>query len=240
VEDGHFEDRTMPSFFGEALQGPRSLPLAFAHRKEGASLECEQDGRWRSCGTLPRHARFHVVLEHQGFVYSDDWWRVSRDEVRVAAARRLPTASFEDERWVHFDLDEQALVAYEGRRPVYATLFSSGKGEEHQTPEGTWRITRKYLTKTMTGPDEDVGRYHIEDIPWTMYYKGGYAVHGAYWHHEFGNVRSHGCTNLAPADARWLFYWSSPELPAGWHAEFRVAKSTWLHFTRSDETSTLR
>jgi hypothetical protein len=230
----------MPSFFGEALQGPRSLPLAFAHRKEGASLECEQDGRWRSCGTLPRHARFHVVLEHQGFVYSDDWWRVSRDEVRVAAARRLPTASFEDERWVHFDLDEQALVAYEGRRPVYATLFSSGKGEEHQTPEGTWRITRKYLTKTMTGPDEDVGRYHIEDIPWTMYYKGGYAVHGAYWHHEFGNVRSHGCTNLAPADARWLFYWSSPELPAGWHAEFRVAKSTWLHFTRSDETSTLR
>jgi lipoprotein-anchoring transpeptidase ErfK/SrfK len=46
-----------------------------------------------------------------------------------------------------------------------------------------------------------------------MYYLGGYALHGAYWHDAFGTPRSHGCTNLAPADARWLFYWTDPQVP---------------------------
>jgi hypothetical protein len=50
-----------------------------------------------------------------------------------------------------------------------------------------------------------------------MYFEGSYALHGAFWHDRFGQVRSHGCVNLAPEDARWLFRWTTPLLPAGWH-----------------------
>jgi hypothetical protein len=51
-----------------------------------------------------------------------------------------------------------------------------------------------------------------------MYFIGSYALHGAFWHNGFGGMRSHGCINLPPFDARWLFFWSDPYLPEGWHS----------------------
>jgi hypothetical protein len=83
----------------------------------------------------------------------------------------------------------------------------------------------------MRGPDPDHGRYDIADVPWTMYYRGGLAMHGAYWHDEFGRVRSHGCTNLPPAAARWLFNWTSPDIPQGWQGVH--AEGTWVYYTRA-------
>jgi len=84
----------------------------------------------------------------------------------------------------------------------------------------------------MTGPDPDTGTYDIAEVPWALYYQGGYALHGAYWHDEFGTVRSHGCTNVPPSAARWLFEWTSPEIPEGWHANFEAG--TRVAFTRDD------
>jgi len=63
-------------------------------------------------------------------------------------------------------------------------------------------------------------RYSVADVPWTMFYDGGYAVHSSYWHDGFGGVRSHGCINLAPRDARLLYRWSSPDVPPGWTAVY--------------------
>ena len=60
--------------------------------------------------------------------------------------------------------------------------------------------------------------YAIEDVPWVMFFKGGYALHGAFWHASFGNRRSHGCINLSPLDAQFLFNWVGPHVPIGWHA----------------------
>jgi hypothetical protein len=60
----------------------------------------------------------------------------------------------------------------------------------------------------MSGDDPVDGPYDIGEVPWVMYYKDSFAVHGAYWHDVFGVTRSHGCTNLAPADARWLLLWT--------------------------------
>jgi hypothetical protein len=53
-----------------------------------------------------------------------------------------------------------------------------------------------------------------------MYFHGNFAIHGAFWHYSFGQVRSHGCVNVSPADARWVFSWSTPTLPASWHGMF--------------------
>jgi len=50
-----------------------------------------------------------------------------------------------------------------------------------------------------------------------MYFKGSYALHGAFWHNNFGHKMSHGCVNLAPLDARFVFLWATPTLPQGWH-----------------------
>jgi hypothetical protein len=50
-----------------------------------------------------------------------------------------------------------------------------------------------------------------------MYFEGSYALHGAFWHNNFGHEQSHGCVNLAPLDAKRLFFWTEPLLPQGWH-----------------------
>jgi hypothetical protein len=72
----------------------------------------------------------------------------------------------------------------------------------------------------MDGDVASDGPYSIEDVPWVMYFQGSYALHAAFWHDAFGHMRSHGCVNMAPEDARTLFAWSDPPLPAGWHGVF--------------------
>jgi len=120
------------------------------------------------------------------------------------------------------------LTAYEGDKPVFVTLVSSGaekKDEEYMTPRGLYWIISKNVTSTMANLALDEEAYWIEDVPWTMYFYKSFALHGAFWHNVFGNQRSHGCVNLAPADARWLFYWSEPQIPLGWHGVYTTKKN---------------
>ena len=63
--------------------------------------------------------------------------------------------------------------------------------------------------------------FELQDIPYVQYFEGGYALHAAYWHDDFGKPRSHGCINLAPEDARRLFFWTEPKVPPGWHTVLR-------------------
>ena len=83
----------------------------------------------------------------------------------------------------------------------------------------------------MRGEDPVDGPYEVSEVPWTMYYSGSYALHGAYWHDDFGKTRSHGCTNLAPADARWLFQYTDGRVPSSWHA-LRQLEGTPVYITR--------
>lgn len=126
------------------------------------------------------------------------------------------------ERWIDVNVKTQSLVAFEGETPVFATLVSSGRHDEdaekdHHTPKGDFRIREKHIAATMEEDTATDGPYSIEDVPWIMYFHGGYALHGAFWHARFGHERSHGCVNLAPTDAHELFGWVGPKLPEGWH-----------------------
>jgi lipoprotein-anchoring transpeptidase ErfK/SrfK len=89
-----------------------------------------------------------------------------------------------------------------------------------ETPAGEFRITSKHLTATMDGDHAIDGPYSIEDVPYVMYFQLAFALHSAFWHNGFGRPRSHGCVNLAPADARWLFNFVEPPLPLPWHGVF--------------------
>ncbi len=135
-----------------------------------------------------------------------------------------PTHVVGAERWVDVNLDRKTLVLFEGDRPVYAALVSPGKRskdrkKDHATKVGTFRIREKHVAVTMDGDGAGGDLpYSIDDVPFVAYYDGSYALHGAFWHSNFGREMSHGCVNLAPLDAKHVFGWVEPRLPRGWHA----------------------
>jgi hypothetical protein len=179
---------------GELVKAEAELALHSAHSLTGASLV--RAGR-----------RYYVTRE--GLYLRDTAVRIVD---RVAKPAQVPR----NQRWIRVDLERQTLTAYEGETPVFATLVSSGL-PDHATPAGIYRLHAKHVTTTMADDLAADGPYSIEDVPWTMYFLGSYALHAAFWHDRFGQPRSHGCVNLAPRDARWLFFWTLPELPSGWH-----------------------
>ncbi len=133
-----------------------------------------------------------------------------------------------EERWIDIELASQTLVAYQGTHPVYATLVSTGRGppgSDSATPPGVHRIWVKLLSTTMGNlQNEDAeDHYSIEDVPYVQFFDKAVALHGAFWHRSFGHMHSHGCVNLAPADAEWLFGFTSPHMPDGWSAALPVS-----------------
>ncbi len=216
---------------GSALAGVHDadgieLPLAFVYADDVRVTDASGTTRG-----VPKYARFGVVSVEGDTVVGAEV-RAPRDGVRLVQQVPRPADVPEGARWIHVDLDEQTIVAYEGDTPIFASLVASGK-EGYDTPAGTFRIRHKYVSITMRGEDPHDGVYDVAEVPWTMYYDGSYALHGAYWHDGFGNVRSHGCTNIAPADARFLFTWSTPRLPEGWHGV--RADGTYVHLTRAPD-----
>lgn len=106
-------------------------------------------------------------------------------------------------RWLEIDLSSQRLIAWEGKKPVYAVIVSTGKKETPTLP-GVFDVKFMRRLDRMRGAD-----YDIPNVPYAMYYHGGYAIHGAYWHRNFGTPVSHGCINVAVDHAEWLYKWAS-------------------------------
>ena len=123
------------------------------------------------------------------------------------SANPLVSAAPNNEKWIDVDLTHQRMTAYEGNTPVFETLVSTGLPNT-PTVAGRFRIYLKLSATDMAGPG-----YYLPDVPYTMYFHRGYALHGTYWHHNFGQPMSHGCVNLRTEDAKWLFDWASPLLP---------------------------
>jgi hypothetical protein len=187
------------------------------NRKHASALDGELD-HFQAVGLTGEHVYIGGVTE---FWETDEgWWLRSMDATRTEPGA-APTSLGEHEKWIDVNLKKQTLVAFEGTTPVYATIFSSGRNE-HETVTGSFRIREKHIAATMDA-DSDIasdGPYSIEDVPYIEYFSGSYALHGAFWHAAFGSVKSHGCVNLSPWDAKNIFGWSEPQLPEGWHAVF--------------------
>jgi hypothetical protein len=169
--------------------------------------------------------------QHKG---GQRWYRIAGDrwlsarDARVSTAFDPPSELAAFERWLDVDLENQVLTAYEGKTAVFATLIASGKGRPgtlEATPKGVHRIWVKLHSTDMDNlEDEEAGRYYaMQSVPWVLFFQKGYGLHGTYWHNGFGRPRSHGCVNLSPRDARRIFDWASPRLPAGWTAVFPSA-----------------
>jgi hypothetical protein len=206
------------------------LPVAFGAKRNARFWSVEQ-GRLLP-GRLLAQREFvpltGVVRDMAGarmIEARDQGWLRSDELSVVAKPSELPWFAARGRRWIDVSIDNQVLVLWEGDTPVYTTLVSTGKDDQRDpkrslsTPQGIFRVQQKHVTTTMDSSAAD-SEFELRDVPWVMYFKGGYALHGAYWHDDFGRKRSHGCVNLSPVDARYVFEWSLPDVPEHWHGAY--------------------
>jgi hypothetical protein len=226
--------RPASKFRGLVLTEEDALPVAFikapiATRYEGAIGET-----FRAQGALPKKTAVKLTgRKWQAFHELQGGGWVPSEALDIVQGRKIfPSFATGSRKWVDVSLREQTLVAYAGKRPVYVTLVSTGRAgladpaTTTATVTGTFMIHSKHLTSTMDAAQDRSDSYALQDVPYVQYFHKGYALHGAYWHDDFGRPRSHGCINLAPYDAAWLFEWTDPELPPKWHGVLNQERGT--------------
>jgi len=143
------------------------------------------------------------------------WYQIGQDKwvnelkIRVVTFNPAPPEGVEGNRWIEVNLLQQTMTVYEDGRLLFATLIASGV-EPFFTQPGLFQIYEKKPLETMQGSFEADRSdfYYLQDVPWTMYFDQARAFHAAYWRTYFGYPQSHGCVNLSPGDANWLFQWA--------------------------------
>jgi LysM repeat protein len=110
-----------------------------------------------------------------------------------------PEPAIKTGKFILVDLSESMTYAFQDGKMVYSALVSTGLPAT-PTVVGQFRIYIRYEAQTMSGPG-----YYLPGVPYVQYFYSGYALHGTYWHNNFGQPMSHGCVNLRNDDALWFF-----------------------------------
>jgi lipoprotein-anchoring transpeptidase ErfK/SrfK len=212
VQSTHLTPVWPSTFSGVLFDDPLDYTMAWVLRNTTPSLAPgeapPEDGV-----PLMRYERVSIFATEE--VDGWRWYQIGPDQwiEQTRVAKVLPverTPEIDTERWMSIDLYEQVLIAYEGTTPVFASLVSSGLAD-WPTNEGLFHVYLRNPRAPMSGANAQPDYYDLEEVPWTMYFDGDIAVHGAYWHDGFGYRHSHGCVNMSIADAYWLYQWASPE-----------------------------
>jgi L,D-transpeptidase catalytic domain len=233
-------DRLRPirgsEYHGVRIGTDVQLPFALIRRKAQKRYKFEGGRRvsagpleWRSAVELTGHQRFYDHVLH--YETKDGSWIEDRSASRIDGAKKLPGWALKGEKWIDVNLMKQVITLYEGDKPVYATLVSTGEAglgdpeTSKSTRQGIFRVHTKFITTTMDS--RVIGEeFELRDVPYVQYFQDGYALHASYWHDVFGMPKSHGCINLAPEDARRLFHWTEPQVPPGWHGAAKALTGT--------------
>jgi hypothetical protein len=243
IAAAHLRRPKWSEFEGRELSvGDWALPVAVTRSKRTIVYHINDRGKLRATRERLDKRSWLQVRSRQRigngvFLVLGDGTLVREADVLEVQPSAPPEGVEEGERWIDVDLHGQVLVAYDGRRPRYVTLISSGRSKapspelDYRTPAGLLRIRGKHLTSIMDNDEPGEPPYSLEDVPYVMYFKGAYAFHSAFWHDQFGRPRSHGCINLAPRDAKWLYNWSGPDLPESWHGGSATPDNpgTWVY-----------
>ncbi len=217
-------------FMGIILDEGETLPAAFHVRGYTTLWRLTERGSFVPAEDQREKRAFQLTgRERDGMLETAEGIWVARAAVRIVPPRDgFPSIATGSRRWIDVSMKDQTLVAYRGKRPVFVTLISAGRGglgekgesnpEGNRTVRGTFMIHEKTISSTMDGEEDRSDSFELKDVPFVQYFHRGFALHGAYWHEEFGRRRSHGCINLSAKDAAWLFEWTDPPVPEGWHA----------------------
>lgn len=206
------------------------LPLGFTWIGEVAKLKKTSGGDFVETGeSYPRHEFVGVEPElvrgPKGMYWQTrDGFYVRNDQLTVMKQRTdKPKGVAKGDPWVDVRITWGTLVAYEGDTPVFATAISPGqdgitqRSQGHTSKQGVYTIGWKLYSANMAGVEKKQP-WAVDEVPFVAYYKESFALHGAWWHDDFGRPKSHGCVNMAPTDARWMWRWLHPEMPEGWYA----------------------
>ena len=197
-------------------------------------------------GSDPTESKPFIYRYTQLFIYATEevngirWYQVGLDQwvhqhrvAKVMPLQDIPDG-VETDRWISIDLYEQVIIAYEGTTPVFSTLIATGL-PRWPTYEGLFNIyfrtTRKHMSWGTVGDDF----YALEEVPWTMFFDEGRAIHGAYWHDGFGYRRSHGCVNLSITDARWIYDWVADYMGSRTSRDVEVGPAVYVYSSGSYE-----
>ena len=131
---------------------------------------------------------------------------VEARKVAQVIINTTPPEGVNNQRWIDVNLAEQTLAVYDSQELIFATVIASGL-EPLWTRPGLFQIFQKKEAETMRNSDL-TDFYYLDNVPWTMYFDGARALHGAYWRTRFGYPQSHGCINLSVGDSHWLFNWA--------------------------------
>ncbi len=234
MTDGHFvaaEDleAAQPSRFeGAPLDDATKLPLAFVVKRgvRAWSLDGEDAQKEKTLeyhARLPLSGRFRTVHGVEFWATADDRWVRQKDVTLVRERHEFPPFATDDQKWIDVSVVTGTLVAYEGKKPVFATLVSVGRdrlGAPESTAitqRGEFEVVGKHVTLAGRDPNSLEDGIAIHDAPWVLELASGQFLLGAYWHDRFGIEHGPGNIELSPADAAWLFRWTDPELPENWH-----------------------
>jgi hypothetical protein len=140
--------------------------------------------------------------------YHPDLWYVPAPPVPTPPpVTPPPGAPSHLSKWIEVDLTNQRVRVWERDRMVYSTLASTGRPAV-PTLTGTFQTYLHLRYGSMSGWTPDRGSYSLDNVPYIMYYDRGYAIHGTYWHSNFGTPQSAGCVNLPTPDAAWIYNWA--------------------------------
>jgi lipoprotein-anchoring transpeptidase ErfK/SrfK len=158
-----------------------------------------------------------VIGEQNGYyqmseIYPNTYW-VKASSVRIIPPDELapiaPEVPAADKR-IEISIRQQQLYAYQGDELAFQTTISSGMPGVTATPAGNFSVLDKRIGQRMTGGLAG-GGYNLPGIPFISYInKRWVAIHGTYWHNDFGRRHSNGCINVTPAAAKWIFRWAMP------------------------------
>ncbi len=178
----------------------------------------------------------HWILDAITDKEGQQWYRIRDDKVktqyyvnaehvcpisRESLAPISPRVPAKEKR-LEIRLGQQVVVAYEGGKPVFMARVASGGrfiDGDYTTPTGRYMTNRKRPSRHMASGDMAApSSYDLPGVPWVSYLTlSGISFHGTYWHNDFGKPRSHGCINLSPSAARFIYRWTDPSVPYGEH-----------------------
>jgi hypothetical protein len=202
----------MPSFEGLAFSRTPSRPFAWILGTVHPNT-LPGDNQPASGQTLYRFAVVQIYGDRQ--VEGKTWYQigasawVTEDKLAMVTPDPARPPGVKDDRWISINLYEQTLAVYENGQLVFATMVASGLPGWWTQP-GTFQVYSKLKHDDMTGSfaADRSDYYYLQDVPWVLYFDKARALHGAYWHNGYGYPRSHGCVNMSPSDAHWLYDWA--------------------------------
>jgi len=174
------------------------------HWVTASAISSVDGSKWYTLLDDKFQAYYYVRAEHV---------RLMKPEELAPLSPNIPS----EQKRVEVRLNDQMVLAYENNSIIYATRVSTGgklQSGRYTTPDGDFITFHKRPTRHMATGDIASNGFDLPGVPWVLYItKSGISFHGTYWHNDYGRPRSHGCINLSPQAAKWLFRWTMPTVP---------------------------